>query len=105
MRFTDLQFLPHPVQAGGIQAKAQMGPYEVSVVDLSGEGKNYEVAIFKNGSFVQLPGIHPDPLDEMDWVDDVIHYQSPDNVEGILLKLALIIGENSQPKTVDKVLN
>ena len=105
MRFTDLQFLPHPVKAGGIQAKVQMGPYEVSVVDLTGKGNHYELAIFNDGRFVQLTGIHRDPLNEIYWVDDVIHYQSPDNVEGILLKLALIIGENSQPKPVDKVLN
>ncbi|MBT09452.1 MAG: hypothetical protein CMQ27_09000 [Gammaproteobacteria bacterium] len=105
MRFRDLQFLPHPVKAGGIQAKVQMGPYEVSVVDLTGKGNHYELAIFKDGRFVQLPGIHPDPLNEMDWVDDVIHNLTPMNVEGILLKLALIIGETSQPKPVDKVLN
>ena len=95
MRFADLQFGPHPVQEGGIQAKALIGKYEVSVVSLQNYDV-YEVAIFDgpDGYFIQLPGIHPD---YSAWSDDVIHHQSKDNVEGILLKLALIAGFDFNP--------
>lgn len=90
MRFEDLQFNPHPYE--GVMAKQWFGDYEISVVSLKDNGI-YEVGIFnKDGNFVQLPGIHPEPTDEDDFVDDVIHYNTPDDVSGIMLKLQLIAG-------------
>ena len=42
----------------------------------------YEIAIFKDDHFVQLPGINPD--------NDVIRYLSESAVTGVMVKLASV---------------
>jgi len=44
--FADLKFEPHKVSPGGVQALLRIGKFELSVVDLKGNGPKYEVAIF-----------------------------------------------------------
>jgi hypothetical protein len=91
MTFNDLEFKPHPVSKGGVQAKTMIGNYELSVVNLNSHGPLYEIAIFdgKDGPFVKLPGIHSST--DYD-TDDVIHYLSPEKISGIMLKLSCIAG-------------
>lgn len=86
MQFTDLKF----ERAHGLaQAKVQFGKYQLSVIkeDLRDW---YEVAIFDDDMFVQLPGIHPNYFD--DWSDDVIPGLDQDQVQAIMIKLELIQG-------------
>lgn len=89
MRFEDLKFTGSP--EGVQRARAQFGDYEISVI-LEPEKTQYEVAIFKGTDFVQLPGIHRTPEHDEDSVDDVIPYLTPEQVTGIMLKLATISG-------------
>ena len=86
MQFTDLKF----ERAHGLaQAKVQFGKYQLSVIkeDLRDW---YEVAIFDDDMFVQLPGIHPNYFD--DWCDDVIPGLDQTQVQAIMIKLELIQG-------------
>jgi len=83
--FADLKFEPHKVSPGGVQALLRIGKFELSVVDLKGNGPKYEVAVFVRNHFVQLPGIHPNYGEEGS--DDVIHYQTADEITEIMNKL------------------
>jgi hypothetical protein len=83
--FADLKFEPHSVAEGGVQAQLELGKFELSVVDMKGNGPLYEVAIFANGNFVQLPDIHPNYGEEGS--DDVIHYQTADKITEIIKKI------------------
>ena len=88
MRFDDLDF--QPTDYGGIQATQKFGKYELSVIKEPGK-KLFEIAIFDStGSFTQLPGIHKTPKHTDDFVDDVIPYLTPEQVSGIMIKLATI---------------
>ena len=86
MQFTDLKF---ERAHGLVQAKVQFGKYQLSVIkeDLKDW---YEVAIFDDDMFVQLPGIHPNYFD--DWCDDVIPGLDQTQVQAIMIKLELIQG-------------
>ena len=86
MQFTDLTF---ERAHGLVQAKVQFGKYQLSVIkeDLKDW---YEVAIFDDDMFVQLPGIHPSYGD--DWGDDVIPGLMPEDVSGIMNKLETLQG-------------
>ncbi len=96
MQFTDLKF----ERAHGLaQAKVQFGKYQLSVIkeDLRDW---YEVAIFDDDMFVQLPGIHPNYFD--DWSDDVIPGLDQDQVQAIMIKLELIQGiQNNELEEVN----
>lgn len=83
--FADLKFEPHSVAPDGVQAQLEVGKFELSVVDMKGNGPMYEVAIIANGDFVQLPGIHPNYGKEGS--DDVIHYQTADDITEIIQKI------------------
>jgi|TARA_B110000444_G_scaffold58716_1_gene54712 hypothetical protein len=83
--FEDLEFKTHPVSKNGVQALLNLGKFEVSVVDLKSDGPMYEVAVFANGNFVQLPGVHPNYGEEGS--DDVIHYQTADKITEIIQKI------------------
>lgn len=88
MRFEDLDF--QPTDYGGIQATQKFGKYELSVIKEPGK-RLFEIAIFdSSGLFAQLPGIHRTPEHDEDFVDDVIPYLSPEQVSGIMIKLASI---------------
>lgn len=90
MRFEDLEFAGS--QEGIARARVPFGTYELSVIREPHKSR-YEIAIFDDtGSFVQLPGIHRTPADDRDWVDDVIPCLTPDEVSGIMVKLATISG-------------
>jgi len=90
MRFDNLVFFGSP--EGIKRAKVQFGKYELSVIQ-EPKKNSYEIAIFdEQGSFVQLPGIHRIPVDDRDFVDDVIPYLQPEAVSAIMLKLASISG-------------
>jgi len=83
--FADLKFKPHETSPNGVQALLRIGKFELSVVDLKGNGPKYEVAVFVRNEFVQLPGIHPNY--GMEDSDDVIHYQNADEITEIMNKL------------------
>ena len=86
MQFTDLEF---ERAHGCARARMQFGKYQLSVIkeDLKDW---YEVAIFDDDMFVQLPGIHPNYFD--DWCDDVIPGLDQTQVQAIMIKLELIRG-------------
>lgn len=67
--------------------------YELSIVQEVNEKGLYEVAIFSDGNFVQLPGIHPE---SDDLLDDVLRYQTREEVVDIVRKLESITGESPQ---------
>ena len=67
--------------------------YELSIVQELNEAGLYEVAIFQDGNFIQLPGIHPES-DEL--LDDVLRFQTREEVVGIVRKLESITGESPQ---------
>ena len=97
MRFEDLNFKTQSTLAPepSMQALMNFGQYRLSVLLEYGK-TTYEVAIFKDDMFAQLPGIHPDYGN--DWSDDVIPGLSPTDVSTIMLKLSLI---EMRPKEVD----
>jgi hypothetical protein len=80
--FKTLEFVE--VRPGHFQAKQQFGQYQLSVVLLPGK-TTYEIALFDDDMFVQLPGIHPDYYNE--YSDDVIPGLLPDDVDLLMLKL------------------
>lgn len=83
MNFYDLKFSEiHPRH---FQAKQSFGKYDLSVIQ-EPDKDSYEIAVFKDNNFVQLPGIHTD--------DDVIPYLDPADVECIMRKLQFIAGPN-----------
>ena len=67
--------------------------YELSIVQELNEAGLYEVAIFQDGNFIQLPGIHPES-DEL--LDDVLRFQTREEVVDIVRKLESITGESPQ---------
>jgi hypothetical protein len=81
--FNTLEFKTVP-QTGIKQAKAQFGQYQLSVI-LEPWKTLYEVAVFDDDRFVQLPGIHPDYYEEFS--DDVIPGLDAADVSGIMHKL------------------
>ena len=87
MKFEDLKFEGSP--EGIFRSVMEIGEYTLSVIK-EPEKTLYEAAIFKGKDFVQLPGIHKTPENDEDFVDDVIPYLSPENVTGIMKKLASI---------------
>jgi|MEHZ01.6.fsa_nt_MEHZ011619486.1_6 hypothetical protein len=87
--FNNLKFNSHRY-SDGVQALWNCGRYELSVVDMKGDGPLYEIAIFQNDKFVQLPGIHPDYGKDVEFKDDVIHHQSKDDITGIMKKLTCL---------------
>ena len=97
MKFEDLNFKTQKTLAPepSMQALMQFGQYRLSVLLEYGK-TTYEVAIFKDDMFVQLPGIHPDYGN--DWSDDVIPGLLPTDVSTIMLKLSLL---EMRPKEVD----
>ncbi len=83
--FNTLNFVE--VAAGHFQAKQQFGQYQLSVVLLPGK-TTYEIALFDDDMFVQLPGIHPDYYNE--YSDDVIPGLLPVDVDLIMMKLYMM---------------
>ena len=83
--FNTLKFVE--VVPGHFQAKQQFGQYQLSVVLLPGK-TTYEIALFDDDMFVQLPGIHPDYYNE--YSDDVIPGLLPNDVDLIMLKLYMM---------------
>ena len=75
---------------GIARARYGFGAYQLSVIKIP-EKKFYEIAIFdEQKNFVQLPGIHPQPIDEDDYVDDVIAGMTPEEINGVIAKLQSI---------------
>ena len=88
-RFEDLIFRGSP--EGIFRSNTVIGDYTLSVIK-EPEKRLYEVAIFKDTDFVQLPGIHRTPTHDEDFVDDVIPYLTTEQVSGIMLKLHSMAG-------------
>jgi len=88
------------VRKGHFQARHRFGDYELSVILESNKTK-YEAAVFQDGKFIQLPGIHPDYYE--DFCDDVIPGLSPVEVDSIMKKLNFL-GFISNKKENENVL-
>ena len=91
MKFSDLKFNK---MLDGVQAIADFGPYELSVVRHSSSygGKQglYEIGVFdKLAGMVPLPGITIDG-------DSVKGYLTEEEVSAILLKMKSIVGPNNE---------
>ena len=91
MRWSDIMWQKHPYSAS-MMARLSFGTYELSIVEERGETDLFECAIFELGEFVQLPGIHPEPTDT-GWDDDVLRFQTREEVIGIVRKLESITGK------------
>ncbi len=89
VKFKELEFTEqydHDGEYIGRSAEQNFGPeYWLSVVLPAGRAF-YEVAILDNNNrYVQLPGIHDSKVDQ-----DIIRNLTPNDVEGIMLKLACL---------------
>ena len=93
MKWSDLMWQKHPFSSAQHARLSFDGEYELSIVQELNEPGLYEVAIFLDGNFVQLPGIHPES-DEL--LDDVLRFQTREEVVGIVRKLESITGESPQ---------
>ena len=92
MKWSDLVWQKHPFSSV-LHARLSFGDeYELSVVQEINEKGLYEVAIFLDGNFVQLPGIHPESDDDL--LDSVLRFQTREEVVGIVRKLESITGES-----------
>ena len=91
MKWSDLIWQKH-MSGSLLFARLSFGDdYELSILQEVNEPGLYEVAIFLNGYFVQLPGIHPES-DEL--LDDVLRFQTREEVVGIVRKLESITGKS-----------
>ena len=89
VKFEELTFTEqydHDGKYTGRSADQNFGPeYWLSVVLPAGRAF-YEVAILDNNNrYIQLPGIHDSKVDQ-----DIIRNLTPNDVEGIMLKLACL---------------
>ena len=91
MKWSDLMWQKHPFSSV-LHARLSFDEkYELSIVQEINEPGLYEVAIFLDGDFVQLPGIH---AESDDYLDDVLRYQTREEVVGIVRKLESITGKS-----------
>ena len=92
MKWSDLVWQKHPLSSALHSRLAFDDDYELSIVTELNEKGLYEVAIFHDGEFVQLPGIHPEGDDDL--LDDVLRFQTREEVVGIVRKLESITGKS-----------
>ena len=87
MRFKDLEFQKF---RDGIQAVVGYGDYELSIIRHSGSYGNaqglYEIAVIYQGSLHELKGVTSEG-------DTVKGYLSEQEVDGIMLKMMSLTGE------------
>lgn len=91
MRWRDIMWETHPFSTTNF-AKLNFGVYELSIVEEINEPELYELAIISGEAFVQLPGIHPEVGEDEVW-DDVLRFQTREEVIGIIRKLESITGK------------
>ena len=91
MRWSDIMWEDHPFSSAKC-ARVKCDPYTVSIVTEINEPGLFEVAILNDEhTFVTLPGIHPVDSDPF---DDVLRYQTQEEVVGIIRKLESITGKS-----------
>lgn len=91
MKWSDIMWAEHPFSSSHC-ARLSSGEYTVSIVTEINEPGLYEVAILNdNQNFVNLPGIHLISDDEP--FDDVLRYQTKEEVIGIVRKIESITGK------------
>jgi len=83
MKWSDIMWAKHPFSSAQC-ARLSIGEYIVSIVTEINEPGLYEVAILNDSQFITLPGIHPQ--DD----DDVLRYQTKEEVVGIIRKIESI---------------
>ena len=89
LKFKDIEFKEDPDGLPLTSARIDYNFYTLSVVKETLKEGTYEIAIFKDNNFVQLPGINPG--------NDVIRYLSESAVSGIMVKLASVTMHPGQP--------
>ena len=95
MKWSDLTWQKHSFSSAQHSRLSFGDEYELSIVQELNEPGLYELAIFQHGEFKQLPGIHPEGDEPL---DDVLRFQTQEEVVGIVRKLESITGES--PKNV-----
>ena len=91
MKWSDIQWRKHQYTSAQHSRLSFGDEYELSIVTELNEPGLYELAIFQHGEFIQLPGIHPEG-DEL--LDDVLRFQTQEEVVGIVRKLESITGKS-----------
>ena len=91
MKWSDIHWSKH-LYSDSKTARLAFADYELSIVEENGEPDLFECAIFRDGNFIQLPGIHPHPEEGVLW-DDVLRFQTREEVIGIVRKLESITGK------------
>jgi len=93
MRWSDIRWQTHGVMQGRQHAHLSFGMYTLSIVT-EAEADLFECAILNEaGNFITLPGIN-EPTD--DWDDEVLRWQTREEVIGIVRKLESITGKEPQ---------
>lgn len=91
MKWSDIMWEDHPFSSAKHSRLSFGDEYELSIVQELNEPGLYELAILQHGEFIQLPGIHPEG-DEL--LDDVLRFQTQEEVVGIVRKLESITGKS-----------
>lgn len=89
MKWSDLMW--QDTFVGAQQARLSFGnEYELSIITELNEPDLFELAIFVGERFVKIFGIHPELDDDS---DDVLRFQTREEVIGVIRKLESITGE------------
>lgn len=90
MKWSDIMWAEHPFSSAHC-ARLSSGEYTISIVTEINEPGLYEVAILNDEhTFINLPGIHSVDSDPF---DDVLRYQTKEEVVGIIRKIESITGK------------
>lgn len=91
MKWSDIMWEKHQFTSAQHSRLSFGDEYALSIVQELNEPGLFEIAIFKDDEFIQLPGIHPEG-DEL--LDDVLRFQTQEEVVGIIRKLESITGKS-----------
>jgi hypothetical protein len=90
MRWSDINWQTHGIMEGRQHAHLVFGAFTLSIIT-EDEEDLYECAILnETGNLMNLPGIN-EPTEE--WDDDVLRWQTKEEVIGVIRKLESITGQ------------
>ena len=92
MRWSEIEWTKHDLMPSH-QARVKVGEYTLSIITEVTDSSLYECAVFIDGVFVQVPGIHPD---QEEWSDDVLRFLTKPEVVGIARELEALTGARPQ---------
>jgi hypothetical protein len=97
MRWSEITWTKHDLMPSH-QARVQVGEYTLSIITEVTDSSLYECAIFCDGTFTQVAGIHPN---EEEWSDDVLRFLTKPEVVSIVRKLEAVTG--AQPENAESI--